>query len=154
MATQKEVLEIARREVTITNPQKVYFPGAGYTKLDLVRYYVAVAEGAVRGVAGRPMALKRYVDGIDEPVYSTNGLQVGSRKRYSDKLLALRAQSMMPDRYAARTVAQIEQNTTVQCRPSLGLDQLSPESRADLRKILERELGEPSADLPTMQLDH
>ncbi len=69
MATKKEVLEIAGREVTITNPQKVYFPTAGYTKLDLVRYYVAVAEGAVRGVAGRPMALKRYVDGIDEPPF-------------------------------------------------------------------------------------
>jgi DNA ligase D-like protein (predicted polymerase) len=51
--------------VTITNPDKVYFPAAGHTKLDLVRYYVAVAEGALRGVRGRPMALKRYVDGID-----------------------------------------------------------------------------------------
>lgn len=69
MATKKEILSIAGREVTITNPQKVYFPQAGYTKLDLVQYYVAVAEGAVRGVCGRPMALKRYVDGIDEPPF-------------------------------------------------------------------------------------
>ena len=65
----KEVLEIAGREVTVTNPQKVYFPAAGYTKLDLVRYYIAVAEGAVRGVAGRPMAMKRFVDGIDQPPF-------------------------------------------------------------------------------------
>ena len=69
MASKKEVLEIAGREVTITNPQKLYFPAAGYTKLDLVRYYMSVAEGAIRGVAGRPMALKRYVDGIDEPPF-------------------------------------------------------------------------------------
>ena len=69
MASKKEILEVAGREVTVTNPQKLYFPAAGYTKLDLVRYYVAIAEGAVRGIAGRPMALKRYVDGIDEPPF-------------------------------------------------------------------------------------
>lgn len=57
------------REVTVTNPQKIYFPQAGYTKLDLVLYYLRVAEGALRGVAGRPMALKRFVDGIDEPPF-------------------------------------------------------------------------------------
>lgn len=69
MASKKEVFQVAGREVTVTNPQKVYFPAAGYTKLDLVLYYMTVAEGAVRGVAGRPMALKRFVDGIDEPPF-------------------------------------------------------------------------------------
>ena len=69
MASKKEVFQIAGREVTVTNPQKVYFPAAGYTKLDLVLYYMAVADGALRGVSGRPMALKRYVDGIDEPPF-------------------------------------------------------------------------------------
>ena len=49
--------------MTITNPDKVYFPEAGHTKLDLVRYYLAVADGALVGVRGRPMALKRFVDG-------------------------------------------------------------------------------------------
>src|SRR5687768_4920115 len=65
MPARKEVLEIADREVTITNPEKVYFPRAGHTKLDLVRYYLAVADGALRGVGGRPMALKRYVNGVE-----------------------------------------------------------------------------------------
>jgi bifunctional non-homologous end joining protein LigD len=69
MASKKEVFQIAGREVTVTNPQKVYFPAAGYTKLDLVLYYMTVAEGAVRGVSARPMALKRFVDGIDEPPF-------------------------------------------------------------------------------------
>ena len=59
MATKKEILEIAGREVAVSNPDKVYFPEAGHTKLDLVRYYLDVAEGALRGVGGRPMALKR-----------------------------------------------------------------------------------------------
>jgi bifunctional non-homologous end joining protein LigD len=63
MASRKEILEIAGREVTISNPDKVYFPGTGYTKMDLVSYYLAVADGALRGAGGRPMALKRFVDG-------------------------------------------------------------------------------------------
>jgi bifunctional non-homologous end joining protein LigD len=63
MPARKQVLEVAGHEVTITNPDKVYFPRTGHTKLDLVRYYLAVADGAVRGVAGRPMALKRFVNG-------------------------------------------------------------------------------------------
>jgi bifunctional non-homologous end joining protein LigD len=65
MAARKEVLEVAGREVTVTNPDKVFFPRTGHTKLDLVRYYLAVADGALRGVAGRPMALKRFVNGAE-----------------------------------------------------------------------------------------
>ena len=63
MASRKELIAVAGREVTISNPDKVYFPEAGYTKRDLVAYYLAVADGALRGVAGRPMALKRFVEG-------------------------------------------------------------------------------------------
>src|ERR671923_1713141 len=65
MAARKEVLEVAGREVTVTNPDKVFFPRAGHTKLDLVHYYLAVADGALRGVAARPMALKRFVNGAE-----------------------------------------------------------------------------------------
>jgi len=63
MPTRKETLEIGGREVTVSNPDKVYFPETGYTKMDLVSYYLAVADGALRGAGGRPMALKRFVDG-------------------------------------------------------------------------------------------
>src|SRR2546423_2253905 len=62
---KEAVVDVAGRQVTISNPDKVFFPKSGYTKLDLVRYYVAVAEGARRGVAGRPMALKRFVNGAE-----------------------------------------------------------------------------------------
>src|SRR2546423_10708250 len=62
---KEAVVDAAGRQVTITNPDKVFFPKTGHTKLDLVRYYVAVAEGAVRGVSGRPMALKRFVNGAE-----------------------------------------------------------------------------------------
>ena len=65
MATRKEILEIGGREVAVSNPDKVYFPKAGHTKMDLVNYYLAVADGALRGVSGRPMALKRFVDGAE-----------------------------------------------------------------------------------------
>ena len=64
-AAKDEVLEVAGRAVTISNPGKIFFPKSGHTKLDLVRYYVAVAEGALRGIAGRPMALKRFVNGAE-----------------------------------------------------------------------------------------
>ena len=58
------------REVTVSNPDKIYFPKTGYTKLDLVRYFLAVADGALVGVRGRPMALKRFVDGAEkEPFF-------------------------------------------------------------------------------------
>jgi DNA ligase D-like protein (predicted polymerase) len=70
MASPKQVLEVAGREVTVSNPGKVYFPRTGHTKLDLVRYYLAVADGALRGVSGRPMALKRFVNGAEaEPFF-------------------------------------------------------------------------------------
>jgi len=65
MPTNEEVLEVGGRRVTISNPDKVFFPRAGYTKLDLVRYYMAVADGALRGIRGRPMALKRFVNGAE-----------------------------------------------------------------------------------------
>ncbi len=65
MAKRTEILRIGDQEVTVTNPDKVYFPKAGHTKLDLVRYYQAVADGALRGVRDRPMALKRFVDGAE-----------------------------------------------------------------------------------------
>jgi DNA ligase D-like protein (predicted polymerase) len=65
MAPRTEVLAVGGREVTVTNPDKLYFPRAGHTKLDLVRYYLAVAEGALRGVRDRPMALKRFVEGAE-----------------------------------------------------------------------------------------
>ncbi|WP_242352061.1 MULTISPECIES: DNA polymerase domain-containing protein [Anaeromyxobacter] len=58
-------MQIAGREVAISNPDKLYFREAGVTKLELVQYYLSVAEGALRGVRGRPMALKRYVDGAE-----------------------------------------------------------------------------------------
>ncbi len=69
MASPKTVVEVAGREVAVSNPQKVYFPRTGHTKLDLVRYYLAVADGALRGVNGRPMALKRFVNGAEEEAF-------------------------------------------------------------------------------------
>jgi len=60
-----ELISVAGHEVSVTNPGKVLFPEAGYTKLDVVRYYLAVADGALRGAGGRPNMLVRYPNGID-----------------------------------------------------------------------------------------
>ena len=59
-----ERLVVDGRELVVSNPQKLLFPEAGHTKLDLVRYYLAVAEGALRGAGGRPNVMVRYPSGI------------------------------------------------------------------------------------------
>src|SRR5688572_10836372 len=61
---ENEVLVVEGREVSISNPRKILFPKPKHTKLDLVQYYLAVAEGALRGAGGRPNTLVRYPDGI------------------------------------------------------------------------------------------
>ena len=63
-ASRGTVLLVGGHEVAISNPDKLLFPQAGVTKLDLVNYYVAVAEGALRGAGGRPCVLVRYPDGV------------------------------------------------------------------------------------------
>ncbi|MFE4079476.1 non-homologous end-joining DNA ligase [Paenarthrobacter sp. YIM B13468] len=68
--TPAEILDIGDAEVRVSNPDKVVFPEPGLTKLDLVRYYLSIAEGALRGAGGRPMVLKRFSKGIDaEPFF-------------------------------------------------------------------------------------
>jgi bifunctional non-homologous end joining protein LigD len=62
--SERIVLDVGGREVAISNPQKVYFPEAAVTKLELVQYYLAVAAGALRGAGGRPNVLVRYANGI------------------------------------------------------------------------------------------
>jgi DNA ligase D-like protein (predicted polymerase) len=62
--TGSELLVVGDREIAISNPDKVLFPELKYTKLDLARYYLAVAEGALRGAGGRPNMLVRYPNGI------------------------------------------------------------------------------------------
>ncbi|GAA1983146.1 non-homologous end-joining DNA ligase [Microbacterium pumilum] len=64
-----EILEIDGHEVRVSSPDKIVFPEPGLTKLDVVRYYLAVADGALRGAAGRPMVLKRFVKGIEQEAF-------------------------------------------------------------------------------------
>ena len=69
MPDRKETVEVAGRAVTVSNPDKVYFPRTGHTKMDLVRYYLSVADGALSGVRGRPMVLKRFVNGAEAEAF-------------------------------------------------------------------------------------
>ncbi len=67
---KQEILSQAGHQVAVSNPDKLYFPRAGITKLELVQYYLAVADGVLRGVARRPQIMKRFVDGAEgEPFY-------------------------------------------------------------------------------------
>jgi DNA ligase D-like protein (predicted polymerase) len=61
---ERAVVGAGDREVAVSNPRKVLFPQAGHTKLDLVRYYLAIAPGALRGAGGRPNMMVRYPDGV------------------------------------------------------------------------------------------
>jgi bifunctional non-homologous end joining protein LigD len=64
------VLELDGVEVTVSNPDKIFFPKLGKTKLDLVNYYLSVADGVLRGIADRPMNLKRFPNGAEsDPFY-------------------------------------------------------------------------------------
>jgi bifunctional non-homologous end joining protein LigD len=64
-----EILTVDGREISISNPGKVLFPEPGYTKLDLARYYLSVADGALRGAGGRPNMLVRYPNGIQDEFF-------------------------------------------------------------------------------------
>jgi DNA ligase D-like protein (predicted polymerase) len=63
--TKAEVLEVQGREIRVTNPDKIYFPARGITKLDVVRYHVEVAEASLHGCRDRPVVLHRYPDGVE-----------------------------------------------------------------------------------------
>jgi len=67
--TPRETLRVGEREVVITNPDKVLFPDTGYTKLDLVQYYLCVAEGALRGSGGRPNMMVRFPNGVGDEFF-------------------------------------------------------------------------------------
>ncbi len=72
MAKEKasEVLSVGGREVQITHPDKLYFSAqARVTKLDLVRYYLSVAPGALAGIYDRPVVLKRFVNGAEAEAF-------------------------------------------------------------------------------------
>lgn len=57
-------LTVGDRTVRVSNPDKVYFPERGFTKLDVAQYYLAVADGALRALRDRPTTLERYPDGV------------------------------------------------------------------------------------------
>lgn len=58
-------LDVAGRAVRVTNPDKTYYPERGFTKLDVARYYVAVADGVLRGLRDRPTTMQRFPDGVE-----------------------------------------------------------------------------------------
>ncbi len=64
MATEEVELEVGSRTVRISNPDRVYFPARGETKLDLVRYYQSVGDGIVRALRERPCMLHRFPAGV------------------------------------------------------------------------------------------
>ncbi|WP_123026883.1 DNA polymerase domain-containing protein [Mycolicibacterium stellerae] len=83
-SSRGEHVEVDGELVPITHPDKVVFPEFGVTKLDLIHYYLAVAPGALRGVAERPMILKRFVKGITEEAVFQKRAPEKNRPAYVD----------------------------------------------------------------------
>ena len=79
MPTPVEMVRAGAVDVRVTNPDKVFFPRSGATKLDLVRYYLAVMPGVMRGCADRPTTLYRWPNGVEAPE------DAFYQKRVSDK---------------------------------------------------------------------
>jgi DNA ligase D-like protein (predicted polymerase) len=68
--TEHTILEVAGKEVRLSNPGKVYFPKPGWTKLDLAEYYVGMADEVLVHVRERPTVMKRFVNGImEDPIW-------------------------------------------------------------------------------------
>ena len=98
MATADHVmLEIAGREVRLSNPDKVYFPKPGWTKRDLVDYYLAVADAAVVHLRERPTVMKRFVNGIEEdPIWQKRVPKIDPRVAADRDGVASRAAAARP----------------------------------------------------------
>jgi DNA ligase D len=62
-------IEVAGRNVRLTSPDKVYFPQRGYTKRDVVEYYLAVGDGIFRALRERPTTLQRFPEGIEGEMF-------------------------------------------------------------------------------------
>jgi DNA ligase D-like protein (predicted polymerase) len=106
MPDRREILQVAGREVTVSNPDKVYFPDTGHTKLDLVRYYLSVADGALRGVAERPMVLKRFVNGAaGEPFFQKRA--PSSRPGWTETVTLSFPSGRMAEEIVVRDAAQL-----------------------------------------------
>src|SRR5256885_11208302 len=88
MPDRKETLEVAGRPVVITNPDKVFFPASGVTKLDMVRYYLSVADGALRGVAGWPLGLSKVRDTPPDMAAFRNGANAPDPPRWTVRVLS------------------------------------------------------------------
>jgi len=62
-------IEVGERTVRVSNPDKVFFPSSGITKMDLVRHYLTVGAGALRGVRSRPTVMKRFPNGVEQDFF-------------------------------------------------------------------------------------
>ena len=65
--SDETTVEVGGEEIRISSPERVIFPKQGWTKLDVANHFARVAEGAVRGVYGRPTMLKRFMGTVDDP---------------------------------------------------------------------------------------
>ena len=69
MSRERVLLELDGHEIPFSNPDKLFFPARGHTKLDLCEYYLAVADGCLHNLRDRPTSMKRFPNGADEDFF-------------------------------------------------------------------------------------
>ncbi len=73
MAKRQQIIEVGERELTVSNLEKIYYPGSGFTKGEVIAFYSEIAEVILPHLRDRPLTMKRYPDGVDgEHFYEKN----------------------------------------------------------------------------------
>ena len=121
MAQQERVtLDVGGRAVSISSPERVYFPERGWTKLDLVQYYLAVGDGIVRALRERPTMLHRFPKGLAGPKVHQKRLPAGAPDWVETVELHFPRYGLTADELCVTELAQViwaVQMTTVEFHP-------------------------------------
>jgi bifunctional non-homologous end joining protein LigD len=111
MARDETWVDAGGGRVRVSSPGKVMFPERGWTKMDLVEHYLAVADGALRGVRGRPTVLKRWNKGVgEEPIFQKRAPKDDEREYATIRFPSGRSADLLVPRHAADVVWMAQLN--------------------------------------------
>jgi DNA ligase D len=113
-------IEVGTRRVRVTNPDRVYFPAIGATKLDLVEYYLAVGPGIVNALRQRPCMLHRFPKGVNEKKVHQKRIPAGAPPWVDTVRLAFPRYGQHADELCVSELAQViwaVQMSTVEFHP-------------------------------------
>lgn len=139
------MLVIEGREVRVTHPDKPYFPRqTKLSKLDLARYYLSIAPGALAGIRDRPLVLKRFVNGTEGEAFYQKRAPAGRPSWLRTGLSgALRKEAMSYDGAIMMSRTQVTLEPEIQRRAKQRAHDLGLSLAEYVRRLLMRDLGQP-----------